>query len=326
MRLVLATANPDKAAEIRGILEGIELVERPPGLPEVEETGETLLENARLKAQAVAMASGQPAVADDTGLEVEALEGAPGVHAARFAGSDATYADNVAKLLRQLAAVDGSRRARFLTVALVAYPDGREVSATGAVEGTIATEARGSGGFGYDPVFVPDEGDGRTFAQMSPLDKHALSHRGRAFRQLAAALQQYGDEVPEYRIGQAADLLGVSPDTMRRWADAGRVKTSQGPTGRRVVDGVDLARFAVQLAAEHDQHWSHPKGSARNRFPGIVTRVERDKVAAKVEVQAGPHRLVALITAEAVDELGLAPGVMAEAVVKATNVTIELPL
>jgi len=193
MRLVLASANPDKAAEISAILSaavpGVDLAPRPADLADVAETGTTLLENARLKAAAIAAATGEAAVADDTGLVVDALDGAPGVWSSRFAGEDATYADNVAKLLRELAGVAPARRtARFQTVALVRWPDGREVAAIGAVEGVIATEARGDGGFGYDPVFVPAEGDGRTFAELAAEDKHALSHRGRAFRALAAEL------------------------------------------------------------------------------------------------------------------------------------------
>ena len=193
MKLVLASANPDKAAEISAILAGavagLDLASRPPDVRDVDETGTTLLENARLKAAAIAAATGEPAVADDTGLLVDALDGAPGVYSARFAGKDATYADNVAKLLDELSAVPPERRtARFETVALVRWPDGREVAATGAVDGVIATEARGDRGFGYDPVFVPTDGDGRTFAELLPLEKHALSHRGRAFRALAAEL------------------------------------------------------------------------------------------------------------------------------------------
>jgi XTP/dITP diphosphohydrolase len=193
VRLVLASANPDKAAEISAILTaavpGLDLVARPADLADVDETGATLLENARLKAAAIAAATGEAAVADDTGLVVDALDGAPGVYSARFAGEGATYADNVAKLLKELDGVAPDRRtARFETVALVRWPDGREVAASGAVEGVIAAEARGDGGFGYDPIFVPSEGDGRTFAELRPEEKHALSHRGRAFRALAAEL------------------------------------------------------------------------------------------------------------------------------------------
>lgn len=194
MQLVLASANPDKAAEIAAILAAsgldVELLARPAGAPEVEETGVTLEENARLKAMALCEVTGLPAVADDTGLEVDALGGAPGVSTARYAGEDATYEDNVRKLLRELADVPSERRtARFSTVALVHWPDGREVVAVGTVEGEIVAEAQGGEGFGYDPVFRPAEGDGRTFAQMSPAEKHAVSHRGRAFRTLADALR-----------------------------------------------------------------------------------------------------------------------------------------
>lgn len=195
LTLVAATANPDKAAEIREILagsSGVVLVPRPSGVPEVEETGDTLEENARLKAVALADATGMPAVADDTGLEVDALGGAPGVWSARYAGEEASYADNVAKLLRDLAALPdrgGARRARFRTIAFVRFPDGRELWREGAVTGTIAEVPRGGGGFGYDPVFVPDDGDGRTFAELSPAEKHTTSHRGRAFRALGDALR-----------------------------------------------------------------------------------------------------------------------------------------
>jgi XTP/dITP diphosphohydrolase len=195
VKLVLASANPDKAAEIRSILAGamgdLDLSPRPDTIPDVDETGVTLLENARLKAAAIAAATGEAAVADDTGLLVDALDGAPGVWSARFAGEAATYADNVAKLLAELAGVTpGGRTARFETVALVRWPDGREVVATGVVQGVIAVEPRGEGGFGYDPVFVPTEGDGRTFAELPPDEKHALSHRGRAFRALAVELAE----------------------------------------------------------------------------------------------------------------------------------------
>jgi XTP/dITP diphosphohydrolase len=192
--LVLASANPDKVAEIAAVLSAaldVELLPRPASVPDVEEDGETLLDNARLKARALVVATGTAAVADDTGLEVDGLGGAPGVLSARYAGADATYADNVAKLLRELDALPdrgGERRARFRTVAFAAFPDGTEVWAEGAVEGLILGEERGTQGFGYDPVFVPRDGDGRSFAEMDADEKHAISHRGRAFRALADSL------------------------------------------------------------------------------------------------------------------------------------------
>ncbi|HET7721988.1 MAG TPA: RdgB/HAM1 family non-canonical purine NTP pyrophosphatase [Acidimicrobiales bacterium] len=189
MKVILATANPDKARELAGLLEGFDVVPRPAGLPDVEEDADTLEGNARLKAAAVADATGELAVADDTGLEVDALGGRPGVYAARYAGPGATYADNVAKLLEELAGVPaGERTARFRTVAVARFPDGREIVAEGAVEGTIAEAPAGEDGFGYDPVFVPAGGDGRTFAQMTRAEKAEVSHRGRALRALAAAL------------------------------------------------------------------------------------------------------------------------------------------
>lgn len=198
LRLVLATGNKDKATEIAAIMgaelgDGLELAARPDEVADVEETGSTLEENARLKARALLEATGLPAVADDTGLEVDALGGAPGVYSSRYSGEGASYAQNVAKLVAELGAAgaDGpdERRARFRTVAIACFPGGREVVAHGVVEGTIAPEPRGTAGFGYDPVFVPDGGDGRTFAEMTPAEKHALSHRGRAFRALAVGLR-----------------------------------------------------------------------------------------------------------------------------------------
>jgi molybdopterin-binding protein len=130
--------------------------------------------------------------------------------------------------------------------------------------------------------------------------------------------------MPTYRIGQAAELLGVSVDTVRRWADAGRLGTSRTHGGQRVVDGAALAEFMTGLRhlPERDEVIAQ---SARNRFQGIVTRVVKDEIVAKVELQAGPYRMVSLMTAEAADELGLAPGMLAVAVVKATNVVVELP-
>lgn len=191
LRVVCASANPDKVAEIAVLLDGVvELLPRPPEVADVVEDADTLEGNARLKAAAICAATGMPAVADDTGLEVAALGGAPGVYTARFAGEHATYADNRAKLLT---ALDGAtdRTARFRTVALLLHPDGTEIAVEGVCDGVIPTAERGARGFGYDAVFQPIDGGGRTFAEMSEDEKHAVSHRGRAFRALAAAL--HGD-------------------------------------------------------------------------------------------------------------------------------------
>lgn len=187
---VLATANPDKAREIQAILgDAVVLLARPESVPEVEETGTTLLENARLKARALAEATGRPAIADDTGLEVDYLGGRPGVYSSRFAGESATYAANVEKLLVELTGIEeAGRTARFRTVAIARWPDGTEVSAEGVIDGSIAVSARGTAGFGYDPVFVPAGEGGRTFAEMAPEEKDRVSHRGRAFRALAEEL------------------------------------------------------------------------------------------------------------------------------------------
>ncbi|HSM66047.1 MAG TPA: RdgB/HAM1 family non-canonical purine NTP pyrophosphatase [Ilumatobacteraceae bacterium] len=190
MRLVCASANPDKVVEIQQLLAGVvELLPRPADVPDVVEDADSLVGNARLKATALSAATGLPAVADDTGLEVDALDGAPGVHAAYYAGEGCTYADNRRKLLAELDGVS-DRRAAFRTVAIVVWPDGTELAVEGVCPGVITTEERGEVGFGYDAVFQPDEGDGRTFAEMGADAKHAISHRGRAFRALLSELER----------------------------------------------------------------------------------------------------------------------------------------
>ena len=190
---VAATANPHKLTEMRAALEGVAtLLPRPPGLGEVPEDGDTLEANARTKAVAVATFAGAAALADDTGLEVDALDGAPGVHSARYARPVADDAANVAKLLEALGGVPPDRRtARFRSVVVARWPDGREVLAEGIVDGAIAAEPRGSRGFGYDPVFIPSPGE-LTFAEMSLERKGAIGHRGRALRQLARLLAVAG--------------------------------------------------------------------------------------------------------------------------------------
>jgi XTP/dITP diphosphohydrolase len=187
--VVLASANPKKAAEIAEILgDRIALVPRPPEVPDVVEDADTFEGNARLKAVALVEATGLVALADDSGLQVDALGGEPGVFSARYAGEGASDADNVVKLLAALSAVGAvdpaDRTARFRAVLVLRRPDGAEVVSDGVVEGTIASAPRGEGGFGYDPVFVPTDGDGRTFGEMDAAAKHAISHRGRSLRAL----------------------------------------------------------------------------------------------------------------------------------------------
>ena len=191
IELVCASANPDKVAEMAEVLVGhAVLLPRPAGMGEVVEDADDLMGNATLKAVAVCEFAGAAALADDTGLEVDALGGAPGVRSARYAGPDASYAENLARLLAELRAVPPPQRtARFRTVAVVHFPDGTALAAEGVVEGAITTEPRGEGGFGYDPVFAPAEGEGRTFSEMGPAAKHAISHRGRALRALLELLE-----------------------------------------------------------------------------------------------------------------------------------------
>lgn len=197
-RVVVASANPKKVAELDAILAGVapelQLIARPSDVPEVIEDANTFIGNARLKAVALVDATGDSALADDSGLEVDRLGGAPGVLSARYAGDLASDADNVTLLLDELTrdgAVEPEQRtARFRCVIVLRDPDGVEVVAEGSVEGTIAPEPAGHGGFGYDPVFLPTEGFGRTFAEMTAEEKHEISHRGRALRSLADQLRR----------------------------------------------------------------------------------------------------------------------------------------
>lgn len=196
MQILLATNNAHKAEEITAILAGIPEVsvmtlgELATGAPEPIEDGATLEANAYIKAREIHDATGLPTLADDTGLEVDGLDGAPGVHSARYAGPSATYADNCAKLVEELDARPGAaRRARFRTV--ICFVDAsRTLFAEGMVEGEIIAEPRGRQGFGYDPLFLPD-GETRTFAEMESAEKNAISHRARALARLREVLAPY---------------------------------------------------------------------------------------------------------------------------------------
>jgi XTP/dITP diphosphohydrolase len=184
-RLLLATGNAHKLAEVQAILgEPWLVVARDPA---AEESGSTFEENALQKARAVAASAGEVAIADDSGIEIDALGGAPGVRSARWADEG----DWIPRVLHELAGVpEAGRGCRYVCAAAAVWPDphGREFVVRGVVEGRVAAAPRGTGGFGYDPIMVPTEGDGRTFAEMSEAEKHALSHRGRAFRRLAPHL------------------------------------------------------------------------------------------------------------------------------------------
>ena len=190
-KLVLATHNPDKKKEMKvafgrqGLI--VLSLDNFPEVGEIEETGATLLENSLLKARTVHRITGLPAIADDTGLEVDALDGAPGVFSARCAGENATYADNVNKLLLDMVSVaENLRTARFRTVA--SFVDGgRELWTEGVIEGEITREARGAGGFGFDPIFEVTQ-TGKTFAEMTVKEKNKISHRGLALRKMRELL------------------------------------------------------------------------------------------------------------------------------------------
>lgn len=201
--LVFASRNREKIAELRHALEPLAFVVRgageDPRIPPVEETGATLVENALLKARAAHRATGLLALADDTGLEVDALGGAPGVASARYAGPEQSYARNLAKLIEALRAVpEALRTARFRTAVAICFPGGREAVVEGACEGRILREPRGSGGFGYDPVFWLPE-TGKTFAEMTLADKDRVSHRGKAMRAARALLESHLDALQDDR-------------------------------------------------------------------------------------------------------------------------------
>ena len=182
-RLLLATGNAHKVAEVQAILGPAWRVEAED--PGVEETGDTFEENALIKARALAASRGVLAVADDSGIEIDALGGAPGVRSARWTSEG----DWIPRVLRELAGVPvAARGCRYVCAAAAVWPGGREEVVRGVVDGVVPPAPRGTGGFGYDPVMAPVEGDGRTFAEMTEAEKHLLSHRGRAFRALAAVL------------------------------------------------------------------------------------------------------------------------------------------
>ncbi len=189
--LVLATHNPDKQTEMNAVLSDLGLdvigLDQYPEIDDIPENGTTLLENALIKARAVHLKTGFPALADDTGLEVDALCGAPGVYSARFAGEDATYQDNVKKLLSVMAGVSRQNRtARFRTVVALIDSD-TELWTEGIIEGLITREQRGAGGFGYDPIFEAAD-TGKTFSEMSAAQKNEISHRARALQKMRKKL------------------------------------------------------------------------------------------------------------------------------------------
>jgi XTP/dITP diphosphohydrolase len=197
MRIVCASANPKKVEEMSRLMpRRVEFLPRPDGVGDVEETAPTLQGNAIIKAVEVANFAEAWAIADDTGLEVEALDGAPGVLSARYAGEPADDAANRRKLLEELDGVT-DRAARFRTVVALVSWQGDMHYVTGECEGTIAESERGANGFGYDSLFIPKDGDGRTFAEMTPKEKDAISHRARAMAQIPGLIARITGTAPE---------------------------------------------------------------------------------------------------------------------------------
>jgi XTP/dITP diphosphohydrolase len=189
--LILASRNEHKLRELAAILPGVKLRPLPPGVEMPPEDGGSFAANALIKARAAHEATGEAAIADDSGIAAVALGGRPGIHSARFAGEGASDEENLAKLLREVAVAGEERRAAYVCVIALVAEDGEEFTFEGRCEGRLLMESRGEGGFGYDPAFVPDDtgpDDERTMAELSPAEKNAISHRGRAARLLAEHL------------------------------------------------------------------------------------------------------------------------------------------
>lgn len=202
LELIIASQNEGKIREIVDILDlhdvKVYTYKDFPEWPEVEETGSTFYENALIKARALVEAFGKPAVADDSGLEVDALGGRPGVYSARYADEDGNADKNNAKLLRELHDVPESQRtARFRCIAVLMTPDGWTTSADGTLEGRIGFELRGARGFGYDPLFIPD-GETRTVAEMPLDEKNKISHRAKAFEKLKERMPEFKEHAEDY--------------------------------------------------------------------------------------------------------------------------------
>jgi XTP/dITP diphosphohydrolase len=197
--VILATGNQHKVAEMSELLPGVDLKPLPPGFEMPPETGDTFKANALIKARAAHQATGEVTIADDSGIEAADLGGAPGIYSARYAGEGASDEENLAKLLREVDAADGDRRAAYVCALALIDESGGEYVFEARCEGTLLRGGRGSGGFGYDPAFVPDETgsrDERTMAELSPEEKHAISHRGKAARMLARHLGLEGGASP----------------------------------------------------------------------------------------------------------------------------------
>jgi XTP/dITP diphosphohydrolase len=189
--MILATGNPHKVREVSELLPGVELKPLPAGIELPPETGQSFEANALIKARAAHAATGEVTIADDSGIEAFDLGGAPGVYSARYAGAGASDEANLEKLLGEVDAAGGARRAAYVCAIALIDESGAELVFEGRCEGTLLREGRGNGGFGYDPAFVPDETghrDQRTMAELSPAEKHAISHRGKAARLLARHL------------------------------------------------------------------------------------------------------------------------------------------
>lgn len=260
MQVVAATANPHKLDEMRAVFgDAIELLSRPADVAEVIEDAATFVGNARLKSQAICAATGRAALADDSGLEVDVLGGEPGVESAYYGGGDHDQPANRARLLRELAALDSDdRSARFRTVMVLTWPNGLELVVEGSCEGTIADAERGTNGFGYDSLFVPADGDGRTFGEMSDDEKNAMSHRSRACVALLDVLDVSGAQrvtSASRSIAASADaVFGLITDPTRQPDFDGNDNLAEGVSTAKVSAVGDMFETRLTFGVTRENH------------------------------------------------------------------------
>lgn len=281
MDLVLATRNKDKIREIKKILDGLNIkiltFEDFPHFPIVEETGSTLKENALIKARVVAEKTGKISLADDSGLEVEALGGAPGVFSSRFAGKGSTYDDNNKKLLSLLNGLPEERRsATFRCVMALVSPTGKEMVVEGVCQGKITTRPRGKGGFGYDPVFQP-QGINRTFAQLSPSEKNRISHRGIALGKLREVLEEMVQIEDKFLIGLTGNI-GCGKSTVARFLEGWGLKVIKADeVGHEVLKKDEIRKKVLEIFGDSilDSKGEISRDRIRDRITADIKKLER---------------------------------------------------
>lgn len=283
MELVLATRNPDKIREIKKALEGLELkiltFEDFSDFPRVEEKGTTLRENALQKARVVTRATGKLSLADDSGLEVEWLRGAPGVFSSRFAGENVTYQDNNRKLLSLLKGVpEDKRKATFRCVMAICNLRGKEMVVEGSCPGKITTQPRGEGGFGYDPIFQP-QGLNKTFAQLPLPEKNLISHRAKALRKVKEILQEMLQVKDRFLIGLTGNMgCGKSrvADFFRKW---GIEVIQADEIGHRILEREEIKEKVVEIFGKEILTWEGKLSRERIRKRAFTNQDKLKKLS-----------------------------------------------